>query len=322
MNNEREITFREALREGLASVLSDEKVLILGEDISSWGGRYNVTDGLVNKFGPERVVDTPLIEEMVVGIGFGLALGGFHPVIELMYGSFLSLAIDDIYRVSTWRFRYPQAGFLPIVIRVPSGAYDGRGQEFSAHFMSWFQHIPGLTVLSPATPYDVKGLLISSVMSRKPILFFEDKKLYPLKGVVPENPYSVSIGSASVVRTGDDVTIIGCGYMTHLAQEAATKLSRDGISAEVLDLRTIVPLDIKTIVSSVGKTRNALVVEQGIVRGGIGSEIGMCIVENVPGVKITRVGAPNVPPAPLAWEEHTLPSGDTIYNAARRMLKA
>lgn len=321
MSNERVLTFGAALNEALATAMArDGKVVLLGEDIGAWGGRFHVTEGLAKKFGEKRVIETPLVEEMLVGIGMGLSFGGYLPVIELSYGAFLALAIDDIYRAATWRFRYPPSVSLPLIIRIISGAYDGRGQEFGAHLMAWSQHIPGITVVSPSTPHDAKGLLIAALESNRPILFFEDKAAHFLSGPVPKETYVVPLGSAAVVREGSSVTLIGCGHMTRLALEAADHLFREQISAEVIDVRTLVPLDKDLLMRSVRKTRRVVIVEQGILRGGIGAEIGATLLEAQDGIRLRRVGAPNVPPAPLLWERFTLPFSNNIVKAVKSII--
>lgn len=321
MNNDRLITFSQALNEALIKAMNcDKDVVLLGEEISFGGGRYYVTRGLAEKFGKERVIDTPLIEEMVVGVGIGMALSGLHPIVELMYGTFLSLAIDDIYRAATWNFRYPFSKPIPIVIRVASGAYDGRGPEFGANFMSWFQHIPGLKIIIPSNPNDAKGLLIAAIESRSPVLFFEDRALYPLKSEVLTEDYITPIGKSEIILSGNDITLISCGYMTHLALKAAAMLSKENINVEILDLKTLVPLDIETIMISAGKTGRVVIVEQGIMRGGIGAEIGLRIIEKNKKITIKRIAAPNVPPAPLAWERYTLPSAETITVEVKKLL--
>ncbi|MBI2635317.1 MAG: alpha-ketoacid dehydrogenase subunit beta [Parcubacteria group bacterium] len=321
MNSECVITFSQALNESLSKAMSrDKNIVLLGEEISFGGGRYYVTRELAEKFGKERVVDTPLIEDMIVGAGIGMALGGLHPIVELMYGAFLSLSIDDIYRAATWNFRYPFSKPISIIIRVASGAYDGRGPEFGANFMSWFQHIPGLKIIIPSNPYDAKGLLNAAIESKSPILFFEDRTLYPTLGKVSTEDYIVPIGKSKIVLPGGDITLICCGYMTHLALRAAKMLSKENISAEILDLKTLVPLDIETIMMSAGKTRRVAIIEQGIMRGGIGAEIGMRVVDNNKNIIVKRIAAPNIPPAPLAWEHHTLPSAETISAEVKNFL--
>jgi len=324
MNNpeERSLTFAAAIREGLtAAMSSNDKIVILGEDISLWGGRHNVTEGLVRQFGEDRVIDTPLVEDMVVGMGIGLALSGYHRIVELGYGAFLTLAIDDIYRAATWRFRYPGTSSMPLVVRVVVGGYDGRGQEFSADFRSWYQHIPGLTLVSPATPKDAKGLLSEALASGKPTAFLEDKMLYPVRGDVPNENYRIPIGIAHISKNGKDLTIIGCGYMVHLANAAAQQLADESIFAEIVDLRTLVPLDIETVMKSAEKTGRVLVIEHGIARGGIGAEIAMRIHEINRGIAVRRVGAANIPPAPLIWEHYTLPAVETIIAAAKDLVR-
>jgi len=321
MNSERVITFSQALNESLVRAMSrDKNIVLLGEEISFGGGRYYVTRELAEKFGKERVIDTPLIEDMVVGVGIGMALGGLHPIVELMYGTFLSLAIDDIYRAATWNFRYPVSKSIPIVIRVASGAYDGRGPEFGANFMSWFQHIPGLKIIIPSNPGDAKGLLNAAIESRSPILFFEDRVLYPISGKVSAEDYVVPIGKSKIIISGSDVTLISCGYMTHLALRAAEMLSKENISIEILDLRTLVPLDMEAIMMSAEKTGQVAIIEQGIMRGGIGAEIGSRIVEKNKKITVKRIAAPNIPPAPLAWELYTLPSAETISVEVKKFL--
>src|SRR5713101_3463566 len=254
----RTITFRDALREAIREEMQrDERVFILGEDIAGYGGTYAVTKGLIEEFGEKRVRDTPLAEEVITGAAIGAALGGLRPILEVMTINFSLLASDLIVN-SAAKLRYMFGGQpeVPLVIRTPGGGGAQRGAQHSQMFESWYAHIPGLKVVMPATPYDVKGMLKSAVRDPDPVLFIEHELLYSVKGEVPDEDveYTVPLDRGETKREGRDVTLVTFSRMVHICQQAAAELAKDGVEAEVLDLRSIRPIDLDLVLDSVRKT--------------------------------------------------------------------
>lgn len=322
----REISYTEALREGLREeMLRDERVFLLGEDIGRFGGINKVTKGLWEEFGPERVRDTPISESAFMGIAVGAAITGTRPVVEFMFADFICLAMDQIVNQAT-KIRYIFGGQakVPIVIRAPIGGGRSTAAQHSQSLESWFIHVPGLKVVLPSTPYDAKGLLKTAIRDENPVMFFEPRLLYPSIGPVPNEDYAVPFGEASVKREGDDVTIIAGGWCVPLSMNAAKKLSEEGISVEVIDPRTLVPLDEETIVESVTKTGRAVVVEQDCKRGGWGAEVVAVIVEKAfdyLDAPINRVACFDVPiPFSKKLERYVLPDEDRIIEAVRQVM--
>jgi pyruvate dehydrogenase E1 component beta subunit len=327
----REITFLEAINEALHEEMArDERVFIMGEDIRigyGKGGAFGATKGLVAKFGPERVIDTPISESAIAGTAVGAALWGMRPIAEIMFSDFLALAMDHIAN-SAAKMRYAYAGeaIVPIVFRMACGAGVGAALHHSQSPEAWITNVPGLKVVMPSTPHDAKGLLKSAIRDDNPVVFFEHKLLYSrLKGFIPEEEYLVPLGKADIKRAGDDLTIIATGAMVHQALAAAEILAQDGVKAEVLDPRTLVPLDKATIFQSIEKTGRVVIVHEAPKTGGIGGEIAAIIAEEAfysLDAPIKRVGAPFTPvPAHPILEKFYLPNADKIVAAARELLK-
>ncbi|MEW5920572.1 MAG: pyruvate dehydrogenase complex E1 component subunit beta, partial [Bacillota bacterium] len=278
----REISYVEALNEALKEEMErDETVFMMGQDVGKFGGIFGVTKGLYERFGPERVKDTPLSETAIIGAAVGAAAAGqMRPVCELMLADFVGVCIDEIYnKAGKWKYMHGGAPNISLVIRAPMGAKGGGGAEHSQCPEALFMHGPGLKMLVPSTPYDAKGLLKSAIRDDDPVLFFEHKLLYNTKGEVPAEEYVAPIGKAATRREGRDVTILAYSLMVHKALEAAALLEAEGISAEVIDLRSLIPLDEETILDSVAKTGRAVIVHEANKRGGVGAEISALIAE-------------------------------------------
>jgi pyruvate dehydrogenase E1 component beta subunit len=324
----RELTYRDAIREALREeIRRDERVFIMGEDVAVAGGAFNVTQGLLAELGPERIFDTPLSESAIVGAAVGASLMGMRPVAEVMFADFSTIAMDAIVNHAA-KMHYMSGGEVsaPLVLRM---AYGG-GLRFAAHHSqsveAWLTNVPGLTILMPATPADAKGLLKAAIRTPNPVIFLEHKLLYNTKGEVPEGDYLVPIGKADVKRPGDGVTIVATGLMVDRALGAARSLARDGVSAEVIDLRSLQPLDEETILASVEKTGRLVIVHEAPVRGGFGGEIAAVVATRAFGyldAPIQRVGAPwtPVPFGPVLVEEY-IPDEHDIVRAVNAALGA
>jgi len=320
-----EMTMRDALREALREeMIRDERVFIMGEDVGAYGGTYAVTRGLPQEFGEKRVKDTPIAESALVGAGVGAAMGGLRPVVELMTINFSLLAIDQIVNNAA-KVRYMFGGQVkvPLVIRLPAG-WGQLGATHSQTFESWYSHIPGLKVVMPGTPYDAKGLLKTAIRSDDPVVFIEHSLLYGLRGEVPEGEYVLPIGKADVKREGRDVTIVTYSRMLQVSLRAAETLAQRGIEAEVVDLRTLRPLDMDTVVRSFQKTNRAVIVEEGWRTCGMGAEIASQIYErafdyvNAP---IVRVSAAEVPvPYARNLELLAIPNEESVVRAVRQVM--
>ena len=323
----REITYRQALNEALDEEMArDSSVFLLGEDIAIYGGAYGVTANLWGKYGDDRVRDTPISESAIAGIGLGAALTGMRPVGEIMYIDFISLALEQIGNQAA-KIRYMFGGkcTVPLTIRTEGGAGRTLGAHHSQSLESWLMHIPGIKVVMPSTPYDAKGLLKASIREDNPIVFIEHKMLYNTKGNVPEKEYVLPIGVAEVKREGKDVTIVTYSKMVLLALEAAKLLENEGISVEIIDVRTLLPLDIKTIVKSTRKTNRVIIVEEDCKTGGAGAEIGIQIVENAfdyLDAPIMRIAGADVPmPKSPVLEKLAIPDTERICEGVREILK-
>jgi len=320
----REITFAEAIREALREEMHrDPSVFIMGEDVGVFGGVFGVTAGLYEEFGPDRVRDTPISESAIVGGGLGAAMMGMRPVVEIMFGDFLMCAGDQIVNQAA-KARYMSGGKakVPLTIRVTTGAPGSAAAQHSQSPESWFMNVPGLKIAVPATPADAKGLLKTALRGEDPVLFFEHKMLYAVRGPVPEDPdFTVPFGAANVVRPGRDVTIIAIGGMLAKALAAADALAQEGIEAEVIDPRTLVPLDKEALIRSLAKTGRVVIVHEAHKRAGPGAEIAAVLaeeaVEYLDG-PIVRVAAKNVPiPYSPVLEEEVLPGVEDILAAVR-----
>ena len=321
----RETTFGEALREALREeMLKDQTVFLLGEDIALHGGDFGVTKGLLAEFGEKRVKDTPISETAIIGLSLGAASVGMRPVAEIMFSDFLGVCMDQILNQAS-KMRYMSGGQVktPMVIRTAFGAGISAGPQHSQSPEAIFMHIPGLQVVLPSTPYDAKGLLKTAIRSDSPVMFFEHKLLYSMKGNVPEEEYSVPFGKADIKRSGDDVTIFATALMVHKALLAADKLEKEGLSAEVIDPRTLVPLDKDALISSVKKTGHAVVVHEAWKRGGAGAEIASIIIEEAMDyldAPVKRVAALNIPvPFSPALEKYVIPNENDIIRAVKEI---
>lgn len=323
----REITFAQALNEALDYEMSkDPKVVVMGEDVGVYGGIYGVTAGLLDKYGPERVIDTPIAESGFVGTGVGAAATGLlRPVVELMFIDFLGVTFDQIYnQAAKMRYMFGGKAKISMVLRTVCGAGFSAAAQHSQSLHAIFAHVPGLKVVMPSTPYDAKGLLISSIEDDDPVIFIEHKALYAVKGEVPEEPYSIPLGEADVKREGKDVTIVATAAMVHKSLEVAEKLEKDGISVEVVDPRTIVPLDVDTIINSIKKTGKLVVVDEGYPRCGFATDVAALAVNKAfdslkAPVKIVTPPATPVPFSP-ALESEWIPSTEKIEKAVREIL--
>ena len=326
----RTITYRDALREGIREeMLRDERVFILGEDIAGYGGTYAVSKGLFEEFGEKRVRDTPLAEEVITGVAIGAALNGLRPILEIMTINFSLLASDLIIN-SAAKMRYMFGGqpAVPLVIRTPGGGGAQRGAQHSQVFESLYAHIPGLKVVMPATPYDVKGMLKSAVRDPDPVLFIEHELLYNVKGEVPDEgvEYTVPLDRGEVKREGQDVTIVTFSRMLHIVNQAAEDLAREGIEAEVLDLRSIRPIDIDLILDSVKKTNRVVIAEEGWKYYGTGQGLAALIYEHAfdyMDAPIQHVTGADVPmPYSKVLERAVLPNKNDIVAAVKAIVPA
>lgn len=311
----------EALDEEMAR---DREVFVIGEDVGGPGGAFSATKGLLESYGPMRVKDTPISESAIVGLALGAAMQGLRPVAEIMFSDFLAVCMDQIVnQMAKARYIFGGMYTLPVVIRTTCGGGFNAGPQHSQCLESWFAHVPGLKVVMPATPYDVKGLLKSSIRDDNPVLFIENKALYSMKGEIPEEEYLVPIGKADVKRTGSDVTVVATSRMVHQALEAAGALAAEGIEAEVIDLRTISPLDKETIFESVEKTSRLVIAHEAVKAFGIGAEIAAMVCEEMIDrldAPIARVGAPFVP-VPFNLENAYLPNAEDVAGAVRKTVE-
>lgn len=321
----REITYVQALREAISSEMrANPDVYIMGEDIGVYAGAFGVTDGLIQEFGPERVRDTPISEAGFVGAAIGSAVTGMRPIVEIQFSDFLACAMDQLVnQAAKLRYMFGGRGQVPLVIRTPQGSGMGSAAQHSQSLENWYAHIPGLKVVVPATAYDVKGLFKTAVADNNPVVFLEHKLLYRSKGQVPEDDYAIPFGQAAVRRAGKDVTLIAWSIEVPRALEAAEQLAAAGIDAEVIDLRTLVPLDTETIVRSVRKTGRVVIVHEANVRGGFGGEVAGVIADSDAFdfllAPIERLGGKNVPiPFNQQLERAAVPQAEDIVQAAQR----
>jgi len=313
----------EALNEALQSEMQrDERVFVMGEDVGLIGGIFGVTRGLRERFGEDRVRDTPISEATFVGAGVGAAIAGLRPVVEIQIFDFVALTMDQLVNQAA-KFRYMLGGrpTVPLVIRGPQGGGIRLAAQHSQSLEAWFAHVPGLVVVAPATPYDAKGLLVSAIRDDNPVIFLEHKALYATKGAVPEAPYAIPLGKADVKRAGTDVTLVATQAMVSRALAAAGDLEKDGVSVEVIDPRTLVPLDEATILASVARTGRLVIAHEAVKRGGWGAELAALVAEHALDVldaPIVRVAARNVPmPYNDSLERATIPSQQDIAAALR-----
>jgi pyruvate/2-oxoglutarate/acetoin dehydrogenase E1 component len=321
----KETRYIRAITEALSEEMArDENVFVIGEDVGGPGGAFSATKGLLETFGEKRVRDTPISESAIVGLAIGAAAQGLRPVAEIMFMDFLTVCMDQIVnQMAKMRYMFGGIYKLPVVIRAPCGGGLNAGPQHSQCLESWFAHVPGLKVVMPATPYDVKGLLKASIRDDNPILFIENKALYALKGEIPEEEYLIPIGKADVKRAGKDVTVVATSRMVHQSLEAAKVLSNEGIDVEVIDLRTVNPLDKETIFKSVEKTSKLVIAHEAVKAFGIGAEIAAMVCEEMIDcldAPVLRVGAPFVP-VPFNLENFYLPNSGDVIKAVKKVLE-
>jgi pyruvate dehydrogenase E1 component beta subunit len=304
----------------------DQSVFLLGEDIGRyWGGAFKVTDGLAEEFGDERVRDTPISESTIIGAAVGAAITGMRPVAEIMFGDLTALAMDQIAnQAAKIRYMFGGQAKCPVVIRTPFGAGVNIASHHSQSLEAWFMHVPGLYVAAPSTPYDAKGLLKTAIRGENPVFFCEHKLLYPVQGNVPEDEYLIPFGAADVKKEGHDVTIVATSYMVQKALKAAELLDKDGINAEVIDPRTLTPLDRKTLIGSVRKTGRIVIVTEDCKSGGVSAEIAATAAEEALDfldAPIKRVTAPDTPiPFSPPLEQFIIPSEQSIIQAVKEVV--
>jgi pyruvate dehydrogenase E1 component beta subunit len=322
----REITFREALNESLRyNMREDKRVFCWGEDIGVLGGAFGVTAGLIDEFGPDRIIDTPLSEIAIVGAGIGAALGGLRPVVEIMYIDFTPGCMDMIInQMSKIHYMFGGQCSVPMVLRIVVGAMGQNAAQHSQSFYSFFVHTPGLIVVTPTTPYDAKGLLNASILSENPVVFVENKRTVNVKGEVPEDFYTIPFGKADVKKEGDDLTIVATQALVYDALKVAQDLESKGKSIEVVDPRTLKPLDTQTIFTSVEKTGRLIVADEGWTSCGMASEISATVAEEMItylDAPIIRIGAPDTPcPFSPPLEEAYIPGEEQIREAIDKIL--
>ncbi|MBM2821670.1 MAG: alpha-ketoacid dehydrogenase subunit beta [Thermoleophilia bacterium] len=319
-----ELTYREAVRDALAQALrQDENVFVMGEDIAEMGGSMAVTQGLLEEFGPKRIRNTPISEMAIVGSGIGAAIQGMRPVVEIMYEDFLTLSMEQLVNQAA-KHRTMSGGQVkvPLTIRTQGGAGWSPGAQHAQQLEAWFVHVPGLKVVFPSTPEDVRGLLWSSIYDDNPVVFFEHRTLYPIKGEVPTELEPIPLGKARIHREGEDVTVVATGRLVHEALQAAEAAESEGISVEVVDPRTLLPLDEETIVGSVRKTTRCVTAHEAVVRGGFGAELAAIIQHGAfdwLDAPIERVGARFGPlPFAPAMEQWVVPHAEDVLEAIRR----
>jgi len=318
-------TYAQAINDALRLEMEqDSSVILLGEDIGCFGGCFGVTQGLFDQFGEDRVKDTPITESAIIGAACGAAAAGLRPVAELMYVDFIGVAMDQLFnQAAKMRFMFGGKAKIPMVLRMPQGAGLGAAAQHSQSLEAWFMHVPGLKVAIPATPYDAKGLLIAAIRDDNPVVFLEHKMLYATEGDVPDDAYTIPFGKANICREGADLTIVATAKMVLTALEAAEALAADGISCEVIDPRTLSPLDTETIVASVEKTHALMVVHEAVKFAGAGAEIAAQVAEaafDYLDAPIVRIGAPFTPvPFSPPLEKAFIPDADRIIAAAKQM---
>lgn len=320
----KEVRYIRAITDALMEEMArDDKVFVIGEDVALPGGSFSATRGLLEAFGAKRVKDTPISESAIVGLALGAATQGLRPVVEIMFMDFLPLCMDQIVnQVAKTRYMFGGQYQVPLVIRTPCGGGVNAGPQHSQCLESWFAHVPGLKVVMPATPYDVKGLLKAAIRDDNPVLFVENKALYGLQGEIPEEDYLLPIGKADVKKPGKDVTVVATSRMVHQSLEAARTLSEEGIEVEVIDLRTISPLDKETIFQSVEKTSRLVIAHEAVKAFGVGAEIAAMVAEEMIDcldAPILRVGAPFTP-VPFNLESFYLPNAEDVIKAVKKAL--
>jgi len=321
-----ELSYREAVRDAMSEAMRrDEDVFIMGEDIAEMGGSMGVTQGMLDEFGSDRVRNTPISEMAIVGAGVGAAVSGMRPIVEIMYQDFMTLAMEQLVQQAA-KHRFMSGGQIkvPLTIRTQGGAGWSPGAQHAQQLEAWFLHVPGIKVVFASTPADARGLLWSSIYDDNPVVFFEHRTLYNLKGDVPAEIDGIELGRARVHREGEDVTIVATGRLVHEALKAAEEAEQDGISVEVVDPRTLLPLDEETIVASVRKTSRCVVAHEAVVRMGFGAEVAAIVQHQAfdyLDAPVERVGAKFAPiPFAPVMEEYVIPHAEDVLAAVRRTM--
>jgi len=323
--NGRVLTFGEAVKEAIAEEMRrDPRVFIMGEDVAEAGTPFKVLLGLVDEFGPQRVIDSPISEAGIAGLGVGAAITGMRPIIDIMFGDFITLTMDQMVNQAA-KTHYMSGGKLkvPMVLRTTLGATRRSAAQHSQSLHVWLSHVPGLKVVLPSTPYDIKGLMKSAIRDDNPVVIFEDKMMYQLKGPVPEGDYTIPFGVADVKRAGTDITLVATSSMVQVALDAAEKLAEIGVSAEVIDPRTTVPLDKQALIDSAKKTSRAIVIDEGYEQYGVTAEIASLIADGAfyyLDAPVKRMGAMNVPvPFSPVLEDVTVPTPQGVMEMAKML---
>jgi pyruvate dehydrogenase E1 component beta subunit len=324
----REITYAQAIKEAMSEEMRrDEDVLLIGEDVGIYGGAFGISVGMIEEFGEDRVRDTPISEAAIAGAAAGAAVTGMRPIAEIMFSDFTTIAMDQLVnQAAKMRYMFGGKAKVPMVLRTPGGSGTGAAAQHSQSLEAWFCHVPGLKVVIPSTPYDAKGLLKAAIRDDNPVVFIEQKLLYRRKGAVPEEEYVVPLGKADIKREGSDLTIVTYGRMLPLCLDVAENFAKEGISIEVVDPRTLVPLDKETIIASVKKTGRVLVVHEACKTGGFGAEIATTITESEAffylDAPIRRECGLDVPiPYCPELEKNVVPTLDKVTQAVRELLR-
>lgn len=321
------ITYKEAVRQAMQEEMRrDENVFLLGEDVGIYGGAFGVSLGMLEEFGEERVRDTPISEGVIAGAAAGAAVTGMRPIAEIMFSDFITIAMDSLVnQAAKMRYMFGGKAKVPMVLRMPGGSGTGAAAQHSQSLEAWLVHVPGLKVVMPSTPYDVKGLLKTAVRDDNPVVFIETKTVYNKKGEVPEDDYTIPFGVADIKRTGKDVTVFATGIMVHRSLEAAEILAKEGIDVEVIDPRTLVPFDKETLVKSVIKTGKLVIVHEACKRGGFGGEVAAEVMESEAfdylDAPVKRVAGKNIPiPYCMELEKSAVPQVEDIVEAVREIV--
>ena len=323
----RKITYAQAINEAMCEEMRrDETVFLLGEDIGIYGGGFGVTQGMLAEFGKERVMDTPISETAFVGTAIGAAITGFRPIVEIMFSDFIAVCFDQLVNQAP-KMRYMFGGKLsvPMVMRTPAGGGTGAASQHSQSLEAMLAHVPGLKVVVPSTAYDAKGLLKTAIRDNNPVMFFEQKLLYQTQGEVPQEDYTIPLGVADIKRSGSHITIITYGRMVGFSLEAAELLAKEAIEVEVIDIRTLLPLDKESLIQSVCKTKHCLIVHEAVTFAGFGGELAATICESEAFFQlkapIKRIGAKFAPvPFSKELEEHYFPTVEEIVQGVREVL--
>jgi len=322
----RELSYMEALREAIRQAMEkDDRVFVIGEDIGTYGGAFGVTAGLIDQFGPDRIIDTPISEAGMAGACIGAAITGMRPIGEVQFSDFVVLSMEQlVMQAAKMRFMFGGKAQVPLVIRLAGGSGTGAAAQHSESLENWFVHVPGLKVVMPSSPYDAKGLLLAALEDNNPVMFFEHKVLYKTKGDVPEEMYTIPLGKSHVVREGAHLTLIATSIMVMRAMEAANTLAKEGIELEIIDPRTLNPLDMEPIVQSVIKTGKAMIVHEAVKTGGFGGEISARLMESdafgyldAPVIRLAGLDMPI--PYNRTLEYHSVPQVENIVEEARKL---